>query len=140
MSTEPDYMITYRKYWRDIVEPGGVFNRDQIARELSDYSVVMEEASTVYSELAGLSKPNTAAVHILSAAEQRYAETYADFACDRAHDCDEEGKPGAAEVLRELAEEWHEGAWKAYQEGRERVAAILAARETTETKPSAVTA
>lgn len=130
---EPDYMVTYRRYWADIVEPDGVLNRDQVARELSDYTVVMEQASAVYEELAGLSKPNTAAVHILAGAEQKYAETYADFACDRASQAYAEGDTEAGDILRELAEDWHEGAWNEYKAGRERVAALLAKRAESST-------
>ena len=129
MSREGDYMKTYLEDWAPIVEPDGVLNRDQIARELADYSVVMEEASKVYSELAGLSKPNTAAVHILDGAERKYAETYADLACERAEQCFLECDTTAGNILRELAEDWHEGAWKQHLEDKARIAAWRAARE-----------
>lgn len=111
MSRERDYMKDFDEFWKDIVEPDGVLDRDQVARELSDFRMVMEEASKVYSELAGLSKPTTAAHHILAAAEERYAETYADFLCDRAYMVLEEGDEKTSELLREIAEEWHGGSW-----------------------------
>lgn len=127
MSTEPDYMITYREFWADIVEKDGTLNLDQVARELHDFRAMMREVSKVYEELAGLSKPNTAAVHILDGAERRYAATYADFACDRASQAYAEGDTDAGDILRELAESWHDGAWAEYREGKARVAAITAA-------------
>lgn len=125
---EPDYMRTYREFWARIVEPGGRLDRDQIARELADYTVVMEEASKVYSELAGLSKPNTAAGHILAAAEERYAETYADFLCDRAYIALEGGDEATSLLLREIAEEWHQGSWDEHIKGRNQVAKAVAGR------------
>lgn len=124
--SEPDYMITYREFWAHIVELEGSLNFDQIARELHDYREMMCEVSKVYEELAGLSKPNTAAVHILDGAERRYAEIYADFACDQAQACTDQGKHEAAEVLRAVAEEWREGSWQAHQESREHIARIMA--------------
>lgn len=130
---EPDYMVTYREFWAEIVEQDGVLDLDRVARELHDYRTVMREASKVYEELSGLSKPNTAARHILDAAERKYAETYADMACDRAHTCDGDGQHEAAAALRELAEEWHEGSVNAYQDGRDRVAKIRAARAAAAT-------
>jgi hypothetical protein len=121
MSQQIDYMGHYEQFWAAIVAPDGVLDLDQVARELADYSVVMEEASKVYSELAGLSKPNTAAGHILAAAEERYAETYADFLCDRAYIALECGDEAASELLREIAEEWHQGSWDEHVKHRPQV-------------------
>ncbi|MFD0902358.1 hypothetical protein [Actinomadura sediminis] len=69
-----DYVETYNDFWREIVEnPDGTLNRDQVMRELYDYRVVMEEVSKAYGEVTGglLSKPNTAAHHIVAAVEER---------------------------------------------------------------------
>jgi len=138
----PDYMVQYEAFWAPIVEPEGVLDRDQVARELSDYSVVMEEASKVYSELAGLSKPNTAAHYILSAAEERYAETYADFLCDRAYAALEDGDEATSELLREIAEEWHAGSWDEHIKHRVTVPvpAEPAPPATGDTQPRLLTA
>ncbi len=132
-TTQPDYMITYDRDWKDIVEKDGVLDLDQVARELSDYGVVMEQASKVYDELSGgrVSKPNTAAHHVIDFAGGKFAADYADMLCDRAQTCEEEGQAETAQILRELAEEWHEGSVTAYQEGRDRAAA---ARDTTTPK------
>jgi hypothetical protein len=75
-----DYLVGYWRDWADVVEaPDARLSRDQVARELHDYRVVMGEASKVYEELAGLSKPNTAAHHIITRAEERARETYVDL-------------------------------------------------------------
>lgn len=77
---EPDYLRDYRENWAHIVEhPDGTLNRDQVARELADYAVVMDQASQVYDELTGgrLSKPNTAAHHVISHANDRAAADHA---------------------------------------------------------------
>lgn len=72
----PDYVRTYQDFWREIVEsPDGTLNRDQIMRELSDYHAVMHEVSKVYDEVTGrISKPNTAAFHVIAEVEERTQE------------------------------------------------------------------
>lgn len=126
----PDYMVEYWGRWAEYVEaPTKKISRDQVARELFDYGVVMDQASQVYSELAGLSKPNTAATHILSAAEERYAETYADHLCDHADNAASDGKPELAVALRIIADGWSEGATERWDESQ-RYAAEARARMT----------
>lgn len=122
----PDYMQEYFKRWAMHVEaPSGQLDRDAVARELSDYSVVMEQASIVYSELADLSKPNTAARYILAGAEQKYRETYADFLCDHAYS---EENPEIKAAMIEIANGWNPTAWDEYCEAKDRLEAMLAAR------------
>lgn len=55
-----DYKETYEKFWKDIVEKDGKLNKDQIMRELHDYSFLMNQASEVYMEVTNgqLSKTN----------------------------------------------------------------------------------
>lgn len=76
----PDYVRTYRDFWRDIVEhPDGTLNRDQIMRELHDYHHLMEQAAIAYSEVTGrISKPNTMAHHVIGEAEERTQEAIKD--------------------------------------------------------------
>lgn len=68
---EPDYMATYRDFWADLVETDGQLDLDKVARELSDYRVLMDNASEVYDALANLSKPNTSAHAVISEAYSR---------------------------------------------------------------------
>lgn len=89
----PDYVQTFEDFWRELVEnPDGTLNRGQIMRELHDYRVVMEEASKAYCDVTGgrLSKPNTAAIHIIDAVEERTQEAI------------KEARKGAADELEEL--------------------------------------
>jgi hypothetical protein len=70
----PDYAETYADFWREIVEnPDGTLNRDQIMRELHDYRVVMHEVALAYDDVTNgrLSKPNTAARHVVAAVDER---------------------------------------------------------------------
>ncbi|TDB76797.1 hypothetical protein E1264_38070 [Actinomadura sp. KC216] len=68
------YAETYEDFWKGIVEgPHGALNRDQVMRELHDYSVVMHEVSLAYDDVTNgrLSKPNTAARHVIDAVNER---------------------------------------------------------------------
>lgn len=114
----PGYLVGYWGGWSHITERAGGIDRDAVARELSDYGVVMEQASEVFCELAGLSKPNTRAAVILAAAEERYAAYYAGELCANAAAVDgiDPGGADLADALRAIAEEWHPGAWEAYQQ------------------------
>lgn len=70
----PDYVQTYDDFWREIVEnPDGTLNRDQVMRELHDYRTLLEEVPKAYDEVTGgrLSKPNTAAQHVIAAVDER---------------------------------------------------------------------
>ena len=111
----PDYMVTYWKSWAHLVEtPGGDLDRDAVARELSDYVTVMDGASQVYSELAGLSKPNTAPGWIISGAEKKFRESHADLILHDLlpHFADEEART----FVIDFAESLHEGAWEQHKE------------------------
>lgn len=114
-----DYAVTFERDWRELVTDEHDFDLDKVARELADYTLVMEEASTVYYELAGFSKPNTAAVHVIEHAERRFAEQYADYLCRRiaAFDAENSWPVGRDEWIA-IAEEWSEGAWDRYREAR----------------------
>jgi hypothetical protein len=58
----PDYMVTYASHWQHIVEnPDGSLNKDQVAREMADYLMIMEHCTEIYSEVSRsrVSKPET---------------------------------------------------------------------------------
>jgi hypothetical protein len=124
----PDYMQGYWKTWAHVEAPDGAISRDAVARELSDFSFIMEQVSTVYSELADLSKPNYHAHAILGVIHERqeehYRQHYAERLCDQAEEVDSDDV--RAELLR-LAEEWSPGSVAEYQRGKEMVARLQAA-------------
>lgn len=124
----PDYMLEYFRFWAGIVEvPFGHLDRDQVARELFDYGKLMENASSVYSELADLSKPNTDPAYIIQGAERKYRESHAYELAERAWYLAEDAQETAAEELRSIAEEWHEGVVAEVEEGFRRRAEMLRA-------------
>lgn len=89
----PDYAQTYEDFWRELVEnPDGTLNRDQIMRELHDYRVVMHEVALAYDDVTNgrLSKPNTAARHVVAAVNERIDTAI------------EDAKKEAADELEEL--------------------------------------
>jgi hypothetical protein len=44
--------------WKEIIYKNGKINATQVFKELSDYSFLMEQASTVYCHFTNLSKTN----------------------------------------------------------------------------------
>jgi hypothetical protein len=127
----PDHIVHYWRFWAELVEMpwGGRIHRDALARELADYTTVMTEASAVYCELADLSKPNTAARHVIAGAEQRFAGRYADYLCDAADFHLQDGEGAVAEAMIDVAEGWRPGCWEDYRRGRARVTDVPKARE-----------
>jgi hypothetical protein len=106
----PDHIVEYFRFWAGIVEtPFGELNREQVAKELFDYSQLMENASRVYDDLAGLSKPNTDPGYIIAGAERKYRESHAYELAERAWYLEQDAQETAAEELRRVAEGWHEG-------------------------------
>jgi len=70
-----DYKQEYNNFWKNIVEnEDGTLNKDQVMRELSDYSMVMDNCSSAYSVMTDgiISKPNT----LFSAVEGIFNENY----------------------------------------------------------------
>lgn len=62
MRNERDYKKDYEMFWKGIVEnEDGTLNKDQVMRELSDYSMVMDNCSMAYSTMTKqrISKQNT---------------------------------------------------------------------------------
>ncbi len=59
---EKNYQEEYEEFWKDIVEnEDGTLNKDQVMRELSDYSMVMDNCAKAYSTMTKqrISKQNT---------------------------------------------------------------------------------
>lgn len=57
-----DYKKEYEEFWKDIVEnDDGTLNKDQVMRELSDYSMVMDNCARAYCLMTHqrISKQNT---------------------------------------------------------------------------------
>lgn len=78
-----DYVLEYERHWKRIVElPDGSLNRDQIMRELADYSMVMRQVSLAYDEVTGgrISKPHTMAHHVAGEVEERCQEALHELA------------------------------------------------------------
>lgn len=122
-----DYAVEFERTWRELVtDERGNLDEDKVARELSDYSVVMGEASKVYEELAGLSKPNTAAHHIIAGAEQKYREVHADLVLfdllpQMESDADRQ-------AVIDYANDLHPSAYEDYLRGQKFVAELAAKR------------
>jgi len=64
----------FADFWAEIVCPGGVWDLQQVKRELSDFHAVMHEAGKAYDTLTGgrISKVNTLAVHVISAVNENF--------------------------------------------------------------------
>lgn len=123
----PDYMVAFDDFWRELVtDDTGALDVDKVARELADYASVMEEASKAYEELSGLSKPNSAAVHVIRLAEERFSERFADYLIDAIHALGD--GPYSPEDLLAVAEDWSEGSVERHAEYRQRVADVAAER------------
>ncbi len=59
---EKDYKQKYDEFWKDIVEnEDGTLNKDQVMRELSDYSMVMDNCARAFVLMTNgaISKQNT---------------------------------------------------------------------------------
>ena len=63
-----------KEFWKGIVYKDGKLNEEQVFRELSDYSFLMEQASKVYCAVANLSKTNYYAGTIISELEERWLD------------------------------------------------------------------
>jgi hypothetical protein len=67
----------FQEFWAEIVcNEDGSINIDQVKKELSDYSFMLDEVPKVYCEVTGglLSKPNYYAESVLSVFREQYAD------------------------------------------------------------------
>lgn len=76
----PDYLNQYNERWAAIVESDGQLDREKVARELADYSIVLREVGNAYCRLTGdrISKPHTKAEHVVTFARQHADSQHAD--------------------------------------------------------------
>ncbi len=65
----------FETFWKDIImNEDGTVNLNQVKKELSDFSFMIDQVPRVYEELAGLSKPNYYADTIIGLARERQEE------------------------------------------------------------------
>jgi hypothetical protein len=66
------------EFWAPIVMRGDQLDIEQVMRELYDYHVVLDNVPLVYDHVTGghLSKPNTAARHVIEYADEHYASLH----------------------------------------------------------------
>lgn len=64
---DPEVVLDFDTFWRDIVMPDGKLDFDQIRRELHDYHDLLVEVPKVYDHITGgrISKPNTLASSVI---------------------------------------------------------------------------
>lgn len=122
---------TFDEFWADLVTTGGQLDEAKVRLELHDYHLVMDEVARAYDELTHgrISKPNTAAHHVVSEANDAAESWYAHLLCERADDLDEP----AGTALRAVAEDWRPGAVAEWDE-------IKASRARNRTSPDSGTA
>jgi len=68
-------MDEYEKFWKPIIEnPDGTINMEQLKKELSDFSMVMENVTNVYCHITGstLSKCTYHAHVVTNMADEYY--------------------------------------------------------------------
>ena len=76
--SEVDYKKEYEEFWKDIVEnEDGTLNKDQVMRELSDYSMVMDNCARAYSTMTNgrISKQNTCFFEVENIFDELYSST-----------------------------------------------------------------
>ena len=70
-----DYEVEYESFWKKIIEnEDGTLNKEQIMRELADYSIVMDNCMKAYMEMTeqNISKPLTYFSEVLGVFHERY--------------------------------------------------------------------
>jgi hypothetical protein len=69
----------YNEFWKEIVEnPDGTLNKDQIMKELADFSVLIHNLSTIYCYMTGnmVSKPMVDSSVIIQLCEEQLQEAH----------------------------------------------------------------
>lgn len=76
-----DYKQDYEDYWKDVVENDiGELNKDQVMRELSDYSILISSMSIILDHVTSgrISKPLTLPEIVCQVADESYDEGFSD--------------------------------------------------------------
>ena len=70
----PEVQKVFESFWAEIVCPNGVWNLDQVKRELHDAWVMIENVPRVYCEITDnmLSKPTYHASDVISVFQERF--------------------------------------------------------------------
>lgn len=80
LKTEPrDYVKDYESHWKSIVEnTDGSINKEQVMKELSDFSMLIEHLSTLYCLATGnkVSYPTVKAEVVYGIFEEELQEAY----------------------------------------------------------------
>lgn len=83
----------YEEFWKDIVEDDGVLNKEQVKKELCDFSMVMDNCSKAYMEMTCgiISKPNTYFSEVLGIFQEKfwYVENVKDDVKDMIKGCND---------------------------------------------------
>lgn len=71
---EPEFEEVFQDFWADIVCPDGVWDWEQVKRELADYRFLLKEVPKVYIEVSNgrISKPNTYAFEVIRVFEDHF--------------------------------------------------------------------
>ena len=65
----------YQEFWKEIVEnEDGTLNVEQVKKELADFSMVMDNCTSAYSEMSGslITKPNTYFSEVLKIFQEKF--------------------------------------------------------------------
>lgn len=76
---QKSYEEIYNETFKEIVElPDGTLNRDQVMRELADYSTLIDNVTRVYDCMSGgrISKPHTLPDSVISTCEEVQHSVY----------------------------------------------------------------
>ncbi|OKH45321.1 hypothetical protein NIES2101_26815 [Calothrix sp. HK-06] len=69
--TDGDYMEVFASDWKDVVcDKNGTLDLDKVARELRDYSLLIDCTSLVYDNICNVSAPFTKPEHIIDAIDE----------------------------------------------------------------------
>ena len=81
---DPTTEAIFQDFWKEIVCPDGVWNFDQLKKELADFKIVMDEVSSVYDHVTGgkLSKLTTRHQAVIDAADEHYQQLHELGACE----------------------------------------------------------
>lgn len=78
-----DPQAVFNEFWADIVQPAGLWDYEQILKELCDYHMLLTMVPKVYDHISGgsISKPNTLAEEVIAEHDRHW---------HWGEDCDEE--------------------------------------------------
>lgn len=77
--TDLEVQNNYESFWKEIVEnPDGTLNKEQVMRELHDFTKLIDNLSKIYCYISGnvVSKPMTHAEIVLQLFEEQLKESY----------------------------------------------------------------